>query len=62
MTNRDAFFAVAVLAFSLSGMVGIAVAGQASIGGSAVQAQAVGFDALANRMFGDKACTIAEVQ
>lgn len=62
MTRRDAFFAVAVLVLSLSGMAGMAAAGQASIGGSAIQAQAVGFDVLANRMFSGKACTTADVQ
>lgn len=57
MSNRDAFFAVTVFALGLSGVAGMTAAGQASIGGNAVQAQAAGFDALANRMFGGKACT-----
>ena len=62
MSNRDAFFTVAVLTLGLSGMAGMAAASQASIGGSAVQAQAVGFDVLANRMFGGKACTAADAR
>ena len=62
MSNRDAFFAVTILALSLSGMAGMAAAGQASIGGSAMQAQSVGFDVLANRMFGGKACSAADAE
>lgn len=62
MSNRDAFFAVTVLALGLSGMAGMAAASQASIGGSAVQAQSAGFDALANRMFGGTVCIAAEAQ
>lgn len=60
MSNRDAFFAVTVLALGLSGVAGMAAAGQ--IGGGAVQAQAQGFDVLANRMFGGKACIVADAQ
>ncbi|HEX7649232.1 MAG TPA: hypothetical protein VF450_17675 [Noviherbaspirillum sp.] len=61
MSNRDALFAVTVLTLGLSGMAGVAAA-QASIGGSAVQAQAEGFEVLANRMFGGKVCSAADGQ
>jgi hypothetical protein len=60
--NRDALFAATVLALGLSGMAGIAAADQASIGGGAVQAQAQGFEVLANRVFGGKACTAADAR
>ena len=62
MSNRDAFFARTILALGLSGMAGMVAAGQASIGGSAVQAQSVGFDVLANRMFGGKDCIAADAE
>ena len=39
-----------------------AAADQASIGGGAVQAQAQGFEVLANRVFGGKACTAADAR
>ncbi len=55
MSSRDTLFAVAVLTLGLSGMSGLATTGQ--IAGTAVQAQALGFDALADRLFGGKACT-----
>jgi hypothetical protein len=60
--NRDALFAATVLALGLSGIAGIAAADQASIGGGAVQAQAQGFEVLANRVFGGKVCTAADAQ
>ncbi|WP_136418957.1 MULTISPECIES: hypothetical protein [Oxalobacteraceae] len=60
MSNRDALFAVAVLALGLSGAAGMAATGQ--IVGTAVRAQAMGFDVLADRMFDGKACSTADVQ
>lgn len=60
MSNRDALFAVTVLTLGLSGAAGMAATGQ--IVGTAVRAQAVGFDVLADRMFDCKACIAADAQ
>lgn len=60
MSNRDALFAVAVISLGLAGTAGMVAIGQ--IAGTAVQAQAVGFDVLADRMFNGKACSATDMQ
>jgi hypothetical protein len=52
MTYRDAVFAGAVFALGATGAAAMASFGQLPYGGQQVQAEAVGFDALAHRMFG----------
>lgn len=60
MTYRDAVFAGAVFALGATGAAAMASFGQLPYGGQQVQAEAVGFDALAHRVFGDTACVVRD--
>ncbi|HYD79419.1 MAG TPA: hypothetical protein VEC06_06395 [Paucimonas sp.] len=52
MTIRDALFAGAVVALASLSAAAMVTSGQLPYGGKEVRAQAVGFDALAQRVFG----------
>lgn len=52
MNLRDATFAATAILLALSGAAGIAASGAYVDGNAAVRAEYVGFDALAQRMFG----------
>lgn len=57
MTYRDALFAGAVIALGATGAVAMATIDQSPYGGREVRAEAIGFDVLAHRMFGDSSCS-----
>lgn len=61
MKHRDALFAIFTLVLALSSMTGLAASGQYLYGGQALQAQSVGFDALAYQVFDCSACSGAAI-
>jgi hypothetical protein len=56
MTYRDALFAGAVVALGSAGAIAMAMSGELPYGGREVRAEAIGFDVLAHRVFGDSNC------
>jgi hypothetical protein len=58
---RDLLSLLCAVAFALTGLTGIAATSELSYAGPAMHAQATGFDAFANRVFGGNSCTAAAI-
>jgi hypothetical protein len=58
---RDLLSLLCAIALALTGLTGIAATSELSFAGPAMHAQATGFDAFANRVFGGNSCTAAAI-
>lgn len=60
--HRDILSLLCAIALALTGLTGIAATSDLPYAGSAMHAQATGFDAFANQVFGGNSCTASEIQ
>jgi hypothetical protein len=61
LRHRDLLSLLGAIAFALTGLTGIAATSELSYAGPAMHAQATGFDAFANQVFGGNSCTAAAI-